>query len=358
MPLINPANLTWNGKEIQSLSEAIFVSGYNTPAVTQLFTVQQGIKAKQQIAILGLLGLVGTKKTNCTITPNSGTIPMSEKFWLPANIADRFEACWADLEASFFVWGTKNGINKADLTDTDFAAFVQDRIGIAMTEAVMRMVFFGDTALTFNATTSGQLNSSAGDLPYFTPIDGLWKQIFAIGTATPARRITIAKNAAASYALQEFDAADVTNKTVTGILRSMKYGSDWRLRSQADLRFIVTQSMADQYAAELANYTNVEASYNRIEGGYLQLMFEGIPVIGVPFMDRYIRSYFANGTVYYRPHRAVLTDGSNLQVATEETGNLSEMSSFYDQRDKKYIIDYAHTLDAKVIQDHMIQAAY
>lgn len=355
MGVITPQELTFNGREAQSLSEAIYSASFENPAVGQFHTIISGVKAKQQIAILGALGLTGRGQTRCDITANPGTIPMSEKFWDPAYIGDRFEQCWADLIGTFFMWGLKNGVKKPDLTDTDFANFLEDRIAESSIEAVFRLAYFGDTAAA--TISGGGVYKNGTDVGYFDPINGYWKQIAAIVAANASRRTAIPHNTGVSYAAQEFTAQDTTDKVATGIFQSLKYGADFKLRNADNKIIIATQSLTDQYEKELMSQ-NIEPSYTRVESGIDVLRYGGIDIIPFNFLDRTIRAYQDNGTKYNLPHRAILTTKDNLQIATEEEGNFSELDAFYDKKSKLYVADFGFNLDAKVIEDHMIQVAY
>lgn len=357
MAVIDVTDLTWNGDEIKSLSEAIYEGVFPKPELTKFHTIVSGIKAKKQIVLLGALGLVGLKQTGCTITPNAGQISMSEKFWNPEYVGDRFQQCWTDLKESFFIWGSKNGVNKPDLTSTDFANFLEERLSDAMFEMVYRIAWFNDTDASLVTDSPAGTVTAGTTIGYFNIIDGFWKQAFAIATADSNRKVAIAANDEATYAAQAFDSTDTTNKVAETIFQDLKYNSDFRLREESNLMILATQSLVDQYAKELRS-RNIDASFERIEGGYTKLMFEGIEIIGISIWDRIIRTYFDNGTKYYRPHRAILTTKENLQIGTEEQGNLSDFLPFYDQTTKLYNVDFGFNIDAKIIEDYKVQVAY
>lgn len=357
MAFIDPTDLTWEGELVKSKSEAIYEQVFKKPAIELFHSVETGIKAKKQIAFLGKLGLIGRKQSDCQMTENSGGIPMSEKFWDPEYIGDRFVECWSTLKESFWIWGLKNGIDKADLTSTDFANFIEDRLADAMQEMVFRLAWFGDKdAANYNDSPAGLIKNGV-DTAFFNPIDGLWKQLFAIGTGDANRRVTISKNSGNSYVDQTFNDVDTGNKVAEKIFEGLKYGADFRLRDMPNLVIIATQSLVDQYAKELRS-RNIDASFERIEGGYTSLKFEGIDIIPFNFWDRTIRAYFDNGTKYHLPHRAVMTVKENIKIGTEEAGNLSEFKPFYDQREKEYLVDFGFNMDAKVIEDYLVQVAY
>ena len=138
----------------------------------------------------------------------------------------------------------------------------------------------------------------------------------------------------------------------------MTYKADFRLRSQTDKVLIVTQSLFDQYIQERQQKGNSETAYERVENGIDTIRVNGIDVVPFNFLDRQIRSYEDNGTKFNNPHRMLLATKSNLQIATEEESNLSELEPFYNNVSKKYIIDYAFNMDAKIVEDHLIMVGY
>jgi hypothetical protein len=353
--IIDPTDLTFNGKEAMSLSETVYENVFEKPGIRQLHAIMTGIKAKQQIPFLGLMGLVGKKKGACDITPNPNGISMSEKFWDPSYVTDRFEECWATLKESFFIWGLKNGIKKEDLTGTDFAKFFEERLSDAMLESVYRIAWFGDTA--GDTISQGGDITNGTDTDYFTIIKGIFAQLYDIVIANPARRTTIARNAQATYANQLFDATDTTNDVATKIFQNLKFEADYRLRSKSGLVIISTLSLIDQYERERTS-KDLEVAYMRLENGMDAVKVGGIPVIPFQLWDRYIDAYYNNGTKWLNPHRALLTTVDNIPIGTEEEGNLAEMDPFYDKVNKKYICDFGYNIDAKVLKDEEVQFAY
>jgi len=367
MAILNPADLAFHGEEIKALSEGIMEDIFAKPAITEFLTPYTGIKAKKQIAFLGRLsGLVGQKHdaSACAPVENDATITNTEKFWEPAYIDDRFSECFDDLLATFFVYGLKNGIQKGDLTATDFALFFIERYQDAISEMFFRLVWFGDTSAA--TTAAGGTFVTAGFVAKrWTPFDGIWKQLFAIVAATPARKTTdlTAKNAQLTFALQAFTTTDTTNRVVTTMLQNLVFNADYRLREKADKIIIVTQSVADQYVRELeAGAANgISIAFEMIQDGVSMLKRGGVTIYAFSFWDRMIQGYqrtIATELNYYLPHRAILTTKSNLAFGTEEESNLSEVDVVFDKKDKKTDFDFGANLDAKVLQNYMVQVAY
>jgi len=360
MALITPADLTFNGEEIKSVSEAVFESGFEKPELSKFHTIVTGIVAKKQIVILGRLsGLVGAQSGGCDPTSATNTLGMSEKFWEPAVVSDRLTECWTNLKETFFVWGLKQGIKKYDLDGTDFLNYVTEMLNDAILEAIFRIAWFGDVdAADVNASPAGILTAGTNPL-YFNKIDGLWKQAYAIVAANAARLTAgiTSRNGQATKTLQEFQTADTTNNVVTTTLQNMKFGADTRLRAKDDIVFVCTQSVADQYERELTA-RNAAYTTERLENGIQVLKSSGYELYSFELWDRIIRAYYDNGTVYYKPHRIAMYSKANVQVGTESETALGELDIIFDKVTKKNHIDFMFNIDAKIIESYLVQFAY
>lgn len=358
LSVVVPADVTFAGEQIQSVSEGIQKAFFSNKKINEVLTVLTGLKAKQQIAVFGHLGLVGRTFSGCEPTPNPGQIRATTKTWDPVYIEDRFTQCWKDLLPSFWAYGLKNGVDKADLTGTDFANFLEERISEAMVEAAWRIGFFAGTTHSPVGDGAGNGLLTAGvDKTFFNMLNGIWAQIFTIVAGDAARKTAIANNAGADKAAQAFTTTDTTNKLVSGIFETMILSADFRLRDNEKKVILCTQSMADQYVKELKKQ-DLPSAYERRESGIQTLQIDGVTIIPLSIWDRIIRAYFDNGTKWHLPHRAILTSMDNLQIGTEEVNNLTELKPFYLEKEKTYNVDFGFNYDAKIVEDDMFQVAY
>lgn len=357
--LFNPADITWNGKEVTALSEAVIERVFQKPGLRDFHTIIPGIVAKTQVVFLGRLGLVGKKNTgNCAPAANASEIGVSDKFWLPEYIEDRFQKCWTDLEETFFVWGLGKGIKKAELSGTDFWNFLEEILADAVEECVLRLAWFGDKdAKNYSYSPPGVIKNGI-DVDYFNPIDGFWKQIFAAVATNSARKAgTITKNSGSTFDLQAFDDNDITNKVVSKYFRLLLTKADYRLRGETGIRIYCTQSMFDQYVAEL-EASGLTPAFEVITNGITVLKRSGVEIVAINFWDRYINTYESNALKAHLPHRALLTIKENLQIATEEESNFSELTTYYDPKEKDMTIDFGFNEDAMLVEDYMMEVIY
>lgn len=356
LPALNDDNVTM-------LSETLFTGFYTNPLTAELNTFVPGIKNGKDLVIFSRhAGLAGYNQVACATTANTTWgVAATSKIWATKYIGDRIEECADDYLDRLWRYSMKPGADKYDLTGTEFAVFIEAQLTDALWEIYMRHVWFGDTAIV-----AGTLNNlAAGTIKFFNAIDGLWKQIFAIGVATPARKTSTgtaairiaALNVAASYALQAFTSADLTAQTATEAMKKVWYDADIRLRGldKSKLRFYVTQSVYDQYEQERLSVTNIPVPYDRTENGIPSLTIMGVPVIAVNFWDRIIQGYLENGVKYTVPHRILLSFADNLLIGCEESGSMAQLKPFYYDYGKKYVIDFGSNIDAKVGVDSLLQ---
>ena len=350
----DPTTHSFNGKEIQQLNEGIFEKVYELPTLNEFHEVKTGIKAKEQVALFGLLGMVGVAGgATCSTSVDTNQIGGSEKTWDPVQIEVRLTQCIKDLLPSFHAWAAKNGVNKPDMEGSAWLMFVEERLTYALEEAVLRHVWFGDTSLvSVTATPSGLLTAGVNKL-YFNAFNGLWNQIFAIVTGDSTKRVTISENALGTKVLQSVLGASTALTTFRALINN----ADMRLRNQPDKIMVVTQSLFDNYADYLESQS-FDASFLRLESGFTALRYRGVMIIPFEFWDRTITASFDNGTTYYRPHRAVLTVAENLQIGLEEDGSFSNFNIWYEKKEKTNYIDAEFSLHALVIENYLIQTAY
>ena len=67
----------------QQAREFIMEPFYKNPALTELFTIEQEIRGKKQLAYINNFGLSGKSDASCGFSAD-GSLTGSEKFWDPA----------------------------------------------------------------------------------------------------------------------------------------------------------------------------------------------------------------------------------------------------------------------------------
>jgi len=352
MPIFDKTQLVFTQEDIKFFADLNFEDAFFNPELESLHAIETGIRAKKQIGIMGRLDNIGKGKVDCDFVSGAEIAPSSEKLWDPQDVDVPFGQCVDDLLPSFWAWSAKNGKDKQDLTGTDWSNWFNDLYAEAIRDAVLRIAWFSDTTASNVGDSPPGLITDGVSVDYYNIIDGLWVQLFAIGAADNDRQFLITENDGATFALQEL-AAD---KGQT-ILKELREGADDRLFDDPDGVIMVTKSIMFNYAETLRS-KGVDASYERIEGGFNTLMYDGIPVIWIPQWDRKIKNDFNNTVSLYKPHRAVYTTKDNIPIGLEEEGTYKEFDEWYSKDHGEWRARGLFTFDAKVIVDSKIQVAH
>jgi len=192
--MLDTSNLTMTAEEAQGVSELIFERTITGGALSDFHDITTGIHHKTQIPFIGNLGLVGKKQTGCDRVINTGTIPLTEKFWDPELIGDRLAHCATDLPSLLKLFKKAQRINPDfyDEIGTEAFGVIIAKVEQAMTKMSNRLVWFGDK--TGDDVTGGGVITNGTDITYFTILDGLFKQIFAEIPTTASNYVAIPSN--------------------------------------------------------------------------------------------------------------------------------------------------------------------
>ncbi|RKD19011.1 hypothetical protein BCY91_14130 [Pelobium manganitolerans] len=357
MAVINPADLTFNGQEVREFAECIFEELYANPVLDQNHLIVEDIVAKQQIAIFGHLSKITKKDPGCGLGKVTKNIPMSEKFWNPVQLKIWLSECHNQFDATFMVYYKKKGKEYPDLTVTEiFSQWLVEEVSQAAAEDILRIVYFSDTAA--KKIADGGVFSASVDLTDYDHLNGFFKQAFAIVAANSKQRVTIAKNAGASYAAQTFDDNDTTNRVATKILQNLIWNADIRFRNDPNFEILATRSLADQYAKERLNNDKLETVYHREESGIESIMVLGKKVFIYDIWDRTIQADQDNGTKWNLPHRALAVSKNNMQIGFDEDQAYGDFDVFYDKMTETSNIKGGYKADAVIVEDFRLMFAY
>ena len=356
MGFVDVSQWAFNGEEIRSIAEIIFERNFPINA-NQLYAIQTGIEQKKQIGFASHMGEVGQNRSGCDPTANMVGVPLSEKFWEPIGISDKLGQCYNDLRNSFFDYGLRKGIRRQDLTDTDFAEFILERFGQALTDMRERLHWHNNASAQTvgnGGVVSDTLDGNPTNIALFNAYDGIWKQIFDAVTAGDIVKVDITENGGANYA----DQLNLADDTAYLTLKAMYETADDRLIEDQNARFGVTKELFYNYQTWLEDKSNSCNGDMRVEDGVTRLFFRGIEVVPLWTMSRQIKKYFNNGTTWNLPNRALLTVPSNIPMGTVETSTLTEVDLWNDRNTKNFYFEFEFRADSKLLEEYMIKVAY
>jgi hypothetical protein len=354
--LLDLTGLTMNPEEAKEVSKAIFIALITEGTLEEFHEIETGIEHKTQIPFIGNLGLIGKKITGCDRGENATTIPLTEKFWDPVLIGDRLKHCATDVNALLKLFKKAQKINPDffDRIGSEEFGVIIAKVEHAMKSMLNRKVWFEDTAAD-NVSGSGLVTNGI-DVDYFNTFDGLFKQIFTEVPTTAKNYVAISENSGASYNAQEL----APNRALS-IFRAMHTKIDARffqaIEDGAMPQFLVTRGLFQNFQDQLED-KSLAFTLSELKDGVNGLSYRGITIKVRHDWDNNIQSYFDNGTTVHLPHRAILTVKENIPVGTLSTDDLSNIESWYEQKDKANYIDFDLKLDAKHLLAYLTVAAY
>lgn len=344
------SSATFSGEEIRSLADVFIASIYGKPELTAVHTIDDNIVAAKQIGLISRLSKITKKDPGCGSGVSNKSSALSAKNWAPVQTKIWQQLCASEFNTNFMVYLKNKGIDHADVTNTDIAGFVLDMMGDAAIEDLWRIVWF-------NMTTPANLTTGT-DVTDYNLIEGLWNQIYTI-VSGDANRLTITgglttANGQATAALQD---STFTGTNAKDTLANLLTDADYRLQSAPDRVILCTQSVFNKYCDYLEGIA-VPLSFEKIEGGFTALKRRGVDIIPINFWDRTIRADFSNGTKWYLPHRALLTTKRNLRIGLDNPDAYTEFDVFFDKMTETNNFKGGYKVDAKIVEDYMIQVAY
>jgi len=357
MALFDLTAMTINEEEQNDLSKAIFEATITGGDLSEFHEIETGVHHKQQIPFIGNMELVGKKQTGCSRTESTETIPLTEKFWDPALIGDRLKHCATDVNNLFKLFKKAANVNPDfyDKIGSEEFGVIIAAVEKAMKKMNNRLVWFGDTAAA-NISGGGVITNGT-DVAFFTPFDGLFKQIFSEIAAGSAYHVDIAENALATKALQDVLVSTTAYNTFKAMYNKMDARMFEAIQDGAQPEYLVTRAMAQNWEDYLET-KSLAFSLIEVKEGTDRLRYRGIPIKIKNDWDSNIRSYQDNGTTWNLPHRALLTVKENIPVATVNQSDLNSIESWYEKKDHANYIDFDLKLDAKFLLDYMAVVAY
>lgn len=354
---INYGALTLNNEEARSSSELIFEKQFSRPELTQIHNVVTGVEMDKFIPIFGKLGLVGKiDPGSCNNNDETGTIPVSQKTWTPKLISGKLTHCQDDIPTKLKFWKkSRIAANTWEEIDNESQAFVEDSVGEAIANSIIRIAEFGDTTHSpVGDGTGNELLTAGTTKTYFNMLNGMWKQLETdAALPTPlGKRIEISENSQATKALQLVLGADTALKT----LRAMYNGISPEA-FDGNLVFQVTKSLLDNWQDFIEDKSLV-FMLQKTEQGSTSWTYRGIPIVVRNDWDRIIKTYFDNGTTYYLPHRALLANPANIPIGTSDEESLTALKAWYSMDDEKHYMKFAYKLDCKVLVESEVAYAF
>ena len=349
------SNLTPGNGAIQDLKDLLILTNFIDEELGRFFTLRQNVHNGDKLGWVGEMDDIGWVGSGCDPVYKNANINFAEKEWKIGEWQIPLKWCYKELENTIAEYCLKTGTKIGDLTSTDYMDdIVYPALDLAIKRMMWRFVWFGDTEAQ-NIESSGQITDDV-DVDLFKTTDGFWKQLFAIGTASPSQKTAIAANEQTTTALQ-FSKLKEAGVAI-GIFDSMLENADSRIASMEGAGIFATKSLCDALTKDLKREYKEILEWEQIFKGLDVTEYNGTPVYRVSIWDRFIRKYQNNGTKLNLPHRAMFGSPTQLFVGTPADDIISELDVWFDQNTRTNKLYSTGKLGCLIGEDNLFQIAY
>lgn len=308
-------------------TELFYKPTLSSPALSDLFTIDQGISFQKRYNVIPGLSKVIKPYTGCGATNSNGSRDLISNVTLQTK-EFRMQESWCKDDFTQQLTGVynhlaqewlKTGERSFDPAGTPIDGVIQE----VLTDAMRRDLFI--------RATMAAGNSSSAD---FNQIDGLWDRL-------------IDSSGASNYCVVRAGSAlgtgTISASNAAAALEAVYIGSNDLLKEQFDrATFWVTGSVYDAYVNQLIGTGNVsqaqyEAYINGIKGSATWMggiTYKGIPLRPVRLWDNSLADT-SNPLNATTRHLVLLTVKPNHMLGVESSADLNKIESWYEMKDSK-----------------------
>ena len=324
--------ITYEGKwATKMLLEPIF----HSDDIMRHYTVYPNVKYKQNVLLANGLNKIVMANPGCTSgTDNSGTglttsFDIEDKEVTVANCSVKQSQCWNTFYNEFIVESYRDGINMPDLSGTELADVIGNRVRKGVAQDIVRVMWGGDTGLA---------------LVTYSWTDGLFKFMDAgsvgqttfqasAGTGQVNVGAALVKADVDSLLAQVFDEAPANLQQIPA----------------SEKRMFVTPNIYNTWYGALTQIGGsgaVDYGHSEAQSGanYNRLHYRGVEIVPMyewdtiltdddPALWNVAATNYKNGVVYAAK--------SNLIIASDVNDPSAQFKMFYDEvSDNMYIRSY------------------
>ena len=318
---------------------------FHSDDIMRNYTIYPNVKYKQNIVMAPSLSSITAVNDGCTAV-NANCDPagftVTQKQIVVSNVAVKQTQCWAEFKDSVIVESYRNGVNMPDLTGTQLAQVIIDRVREGIKSDMVRNMWAGDTAAGVIAI----------DCTYDSMGDGLWVKLSAgnaingtqlrevqgtLGAANAAY-ITVGATLPAADAILLLE--DVFN-TASAALAQVP---------ASEKRIFCTPNVYNAWYSALTQVASagaVDYGHSEAQTGKARLYFRGVELVPMYEWDSALTAlagatfpalFTAATAAIDATAGCIYVAKENLLIGTDVSSPENEMKMFYDEiTDNMYI---------------------
>ena len=310
---------------------------FHSDDIMRNYTIYPAVKYRQNITMAPQLKSITAVHTGCGVTNtcDPAGFSVTQKHIMVENVSVKQTQCWDEFKDQVIVESYKNGVNMPDLTGTQLADVIINRVRNGIQHDMVRNMWAGDNAAAVVAI----------DCTYASMGDGLWVTLSAGGAinGTQMREVTGTLGAAATQyvtvgaTLPAADAVlileDVYN-TASAALQSVP-ASEKRIFCNPNIYNAWYSALTQVASAGSVDYGHSEAQV-----GKQRLYFRGVELVPMYEWDEALTAlagatfpalFTAAGAAIDATAGCIYAAKANLFIGTDVTNPENELKMFYDE---------------------------
>jgi hypothetical protein len=302
-------------------TELIVKPKIDTPALSELFTIRNGVRSKEQLHLINPLTSVLTKGTATCEPTYTQAGDITGKTLETGLFEINLSWCKKEFQgllSNYNALGDDKSLVADGLAGYELGqrlrGYILDEVMEASRLDVWKMAFLGQSAY---------LGSSV-----YSTIDGLWTHYLDSFASYCVKPVTNALPAQANSTLTANQARDAFRLLFTSAPILLK-----QLISSGRLKLFVTGSMWENYLTSLEDNCCVEGSWRLQQDGVKKLYYRGVELVPLWVIDQALEFETTPYTNLLR-HFAILTLPQNNIFGVENQSDLNNVEICYDCRTK------------------------
>jgi hypothetical protein len=302
-------------------TELIVKPKIDTPALSELFTIRNGVRSKEQLHLINPLTSVLTKGTATCEPTYTQAGDITGKTLETGLFEINLSWCKKEFQgllSNYNALGDDKSLVADGLAGYELGqrlrGYILDEVMEASRLDVWKIAFLGQSAY---------LGSSV-----YSTIDGLWTHYLDSFASYCVKPVTNALPNQANSTLTANQARDAFRELFTKAPILLK-----QLISSGRLRLFVTGSMWENYLTSLEDNCCVEGSWRLQQDGVKKLYFRGVELVPLWVIDQALEFETTPYTNLLR-HFAILTLPQNNVFGVENQSDLNNVEICYDCRTK------------------------
>ena len=325
---------------------------FHSDDIMRNYTIYPNVKYKQTIIMAPTLRSITALNTGCIANTCLGTqFEVASKSIMVENVSVKQVQCWDEFKSEVIVESYRDGVNMPDLTGTELAQIIIERVRGGIKNDMIRNMWAG--------MASGAGIPAAADCTYTSMGAGLWDLLAADANFAGANKLDVVTgtvaNGALSVAAYQTVGGTINVADVALILDKAFASAPSELQqvSASEKRMFVTPNIYNAYYASLtlvANTGAVDYGHSEAQAGKSRLYFRGIEVIAMYEWDDALTARTgadlpAIFTVTDTAAAAVNSKQgviyaakANILIGTNVTAPENELKMFYDEVGENMLI--------------------